>query len=140
MMIQKCAFEDCPFLSLMNKQLIEDEKSDNPMTIPQLEQRMQGFLGGEYEAYYLKDQDTVLGYALVKTSSSPKYLRQFFIRPEYRRKGFGTLFFHQLMDALKEEEIDIEVFTWNQHAKMFWESLGFLPRSIYMRYSPKLKI
>ncbi len=42
--IVKCNPEDISFLGLMNKQLIEDENSKNPMTTEELSLRMKGFL------------------------------------------------------------------------------------------------
>ena len=53
MKIEKCTLEDVSQLAILNKQLIDDEKSNNPMTIEELEERMAGFLNSEYEAYFL---------------------------------------------------------------------------------------
>ena len=41
--IYKCTLEDVPKLALLNKQLIDDEKSNNSMSIKELEERMQVF-------------------------------------------------------------------------------------------------
>ncbi len=134
MTIEKCTLADCARLAAMNKQLIEDEKHENPMNVAQLEQRMRGFLSGEYSAYFFRAEEGVAGYALMKDSASPKYLRHFFICRECRRKGYGRAFFGGLMEMLGENAIDIEVLCRNEAGVRFWESLGFLPRSIYMRY------
>jgi Acetyltransferases len=134
MSIYKCTIVDSRQLASLNKKLIEDEKHDNPMSIDELAERMQGFISGDYNAYFYKENDNVLGYALVRTSSVPKYLRQFFICSEYRRKGYGKAFFTELMKELGEKTIDIEVLSWNETGIKFWEEMGFLQRSIYMRY------
>ena len=42
--IRECILEDVSLLADMNKQLIEDEKSDNSMDIIQLKNRMVDFL------------------------------------------------------------------------------------------------
>lgn len=52
MEIKKCTLEDVAKLAVLNKQLIDDEKSDNPMSIQELEERMTGFLNTEYDAYF----------------------------------------------------------------------------------------
>jgi len=52
MEIKKCTLEDVPQLALLNKQLIEDEKSNNPMTIEELRERMREFLNSAYDAYF----------------------------------------------------------------------------------------
>ncbi len=52
MSIKQCTLADCPALAVLNKQLIEDEHHDNPMTVAELEDRMRGFLSGSYLAYF----------------------------------------------------------------------------------------
>lgn len=134
MNIQKCTLSDCALLAAMNKQLIEDEKHDNSMSLDQLTQRMREFLAGGYGAYLFSTGEESVGYALVNESLSPKYLRQFFICRDHRRKGYGRAFFNRLMEFLGEKTIDLEVLWWNKSAIQFWEELGFSPRSIYMCY------
>ncbi|MDQ7096646.1 GNAT family N-acetyltransferase [Desulfosporosinus sp. PR] len=134
MYIYKCTLDDTRQLAILNKKLIEDEKHDNPMNTDELAKRMQEFISGDYNAYFYKADNNVIGYALVRISSTPKYLRQFFICREYRRKGCGKSFFTELMKELGEKALDIEVLSWNKTGIKFWESMGFLPRSIYMRY------
>lgn len=84
MQIKKCEIQDCYQLAEMNQKLIVDEKSNNPMTIAELQNRMRDFLKGEYSAYFFMEEDIVIGYALVRHSSTPLYLRQFYIDREYR--------------------------------------------------------
>ena len=85
---------DINALASMNKQLIEDEKHNNPMTVRQLKERMEGFLSGDYTALIFADADGgTIGYALVNKTTDPLYLRQFFICRDERRKGYGRRFF-----------------------------------------------
>ena len=79
MQITRCSSRDIHELAVLNKRLIEDEKSDNPMGIPELEERMNTFLSGDYDAYFFAEAGKTIGYALVRRTSSPLYLRQFFI-------------------------------------------------------------
>ena len=134
MKIQKCTAEDSSALALLNKELIEDENSDNQMTLPELEDRMRGFLATEYDAYFIKAEETVVGYALVRTSCRPLYLRQFLIMRAHRRKHYGKQAFEALLETLGTDAIDIEVYSWNERGIRFWESCGFKPRSICMRH------
>ena len=133
MKIIKCGKDAVPQLAIFNKQLIEDEKSDNPMTIHELENRMDDFLKTEYDAYFFEANNAIVGYALVKTSCSPLYLRQFFIGREYRKNHCGTEAFHALLEYLNVDSIDIEVLSGNEQGNRFWESLGFKEVSRYMR-------
>ena len=52
MQIQKCTMADVSKLALFNKQLIDDEKNDNPMNINELKNRMKGFLETDYSVYF----------------------------------------------------------------------------------------
>jgi len=133
MRIIKCSQDDIPQLAVFNKQLIEDEKSDNPMSVKELESRMDGFLKTEYDAYFFEVDKAIVGYALVKNSCTPLYLRQFFIGREYRKNHCGTEAFHALLEYLNVDSIDIEVLSGNEPGNRFWESLGFKEVSRYMR-------
>lgn len=128
-----CTEKDLDILTNLNKQLIEDEQSDNAMNIKQLKDRMEGFIRTDYNAYLFKKNNDNVGYALVNKIKSPLYLRQFYICRNQRKKGFGTLAFRKLLQTLKTDAIDIEVLCWNKTGKSFWDSLGFKERSIYMR-------
>lgn len=134
MKIKKCTLEDIAQLALLNKQLIEDEKSDNPMSIKELEERMTGFLNTEYDAYFFMEDAAVVGYALVKNTCTPLYLRQFLIDRKYRKNHYGTQAFNSLIKYLDVKSIDIEVLSWNEAGNRFWESCGFKVVSRYMRF------
>ncbi len=134
MEIKKCTLNDVSQLALLNKQLIEDEKSNNPMSVKELEERMIGFLKSEYDAYFFLIEKTVVGYALVKHTCTPLYLRQFLIAREYRKKHYGTEAFQSLLIYLNVKTVDIEVLPWNERGIRFWESCGFKEISRYMRF------
>lgn len=133
MKIEKCTLKDISQLASLNKQLIDDEKSDNSMNMSELEERMSGFLGSEYDAYFFVAEEKVIGYALVKNTCTPLYLRQFLIDRNYRKKHYGTEAFNALMEYLNIDSIDIEVLPWNERGIRFWESCGFREISRYMR-------
>ena len=134
MKIIKCGMDDVPELALMNKRLIDDEKSDNPMNIEELGERMRGFLGGEYSAYFFDAEGERIGYALVKNTATPLYLRQFFIAERHRRKHYGRQAFRLLMDRLGVDTIDVDVLPWNEAGRSFWKSCGFEEICVSMRY------
>ena len=135
MVIEKCTDQNIEKLAELNKQLIEDEMSDNTMSAEELKNRMRTFLDTDYEAYFFKINSEVIGYALVNISVQPVYLRQFLICREYRRKHYGEEAFQLLMEKLNVNTIDVEVLSWNEAGSRFWEKLGFVERSRYMRYS-----
>ena len=131
--VRKCFSDDLTLLAEYNKRLIEDEKSDNPMDPAQLRVRMKRFLETDYEAYLFESDGIAIGYALVKTTSSPLYLRQFYIDRQYRRQHFGLQAFRLLLETLNTDSMDVEVLVWNTPALGFWKKMGFEERSLYMR-------
>ena len=132
-----CTEEDLDHLATLNKQLIEDERHDNPMNTEQLKERMKGFLRTDYKAYKFIRDGEIVGYALVNHARQPLYLRHFFICREHRRKGYGTAAFRLLMNHLNTDAIDVEVMVWNERGHRFWQSLGFKERSVFLRLDGK---
>nr|WP_154892411.1 GNAT family N-acetyltransferase [Paenibacillus xylanexedens] len=124
---------DVHILSQMNKELIEDEKSDNQMTINELNNRMKDFLVNVWKATLLVLGDHVVGYALYQeredVSNKKKktfHIRQYYISRKYRRRGLGK----QGIDLLRNElfqysTISIDVLESNPTGRSFWEKLGF---------------
>jgi GNAT superfamily N-acetyltransferase len=131
--LRVCTAEDVRELAKMNQMLIEDEKAPKLLSLEQLEKRMVNFLESDYKAYIFSDEGKTIGYALVNMSLNPIYLRHFFICREERRKGYGKEAMHDLMGCLQINEIDIEVYAWNERGLSFWRSLGFKERVYKMR-------
>ena len=134
MLIVKCTIQDIHTLAVLNKHLIEDEKSDNLMSSDELESRMEEFLSGEYNAYFFRENGETVGYALVRHSCRPLYLRQFYIDRAFRRKHYGEKAFHELLNYLQTDTIDLDVLPWNTAGLQFWKSLGFTETCISMKY------
>lgn len=134
MQLQKCSIQDVGKLALFNKQLIEDEKSDNAMDLMDLERRMKEFLETEYDAYFFIENSQIIGYALLRVTSNPVYLRQFFIDRDHRKRHYGTQAFHMLLEYLGIKEIDLDVLPWNKRGLAFWKQCGFSETCIAMKY------
>lgn len=133
MEIRKCTLSDTKLLAVLNKQLIDDEKSDNQMNIVQLENRMREFLQTDYTAYLFVQDGDIAGYALVKHTVQPYYLRQFLIERAFRRQHLGLQAFKMLLSELKTNSLDLEVLSDNEAGGRFWEKCGFKERSKYLR-------
>ncbi len=121
-------------LARLNRMLIEDEQAENTMSLPQLEERMAGFLRSGYKAFLFEAAGARVGYALVNMTKTPFYLRQFFICRENRRRGYGKAAFYALLACLQVQEIDIDVYVWNKRGISFWKSVGFTERCYNMRF------
>jgi len=125
---------DIRVLARMNGQLIEDEGHERVISASGLRDRMARFLGGEYTAFLLMAGETLAGYALVKRTCNPVFLRQFFIRRGYRRRGIGTRTLREVMAQLGTDGIEIECLFANRAGLRFWHSLGFSDRYVGMRF------
>jgi len=137
---------DLPLLAQMNKHLIEDEKSRNPMTVAQLQERMRGWLSEDYAVRLFVDESAQgVGYAVYRVLPDDYdpdrqyvYLRQFFIRREMRRCGLGT----QALALLRDEfpvgaTVALDVLTSNPAGQAFWASVGFSPYCMTMHLADR---
>ena len=118
---------DAHLLAPMNHQLIRDEGHRNAMSVTELEERMAGWLQGEFQAVLFEDGQGTAGYALFKRESEWVYLRQFFVRPERRRQGIGReAMMWLLANAWNDApRIRLEVLIGNTEGAAFWRALGF---------------
>ena len=140
--IRRAEQTDLPLLAQMNKHLIEDEGSANPMTVGELERRMRGWLEGAYKVDLFGldgAEDEVMGYAVYQprgeTSKAQEVicLRQFFIERRYRRRGLGRRAFERLREKrFAGARVTLEVLTANPAGLSFWEALGFREYAVTM--------
>jgi ribosomal protein S18 acetylase RimI-like enzyme len=124
---------DAAFLAPMNKRMIEDQGHRNPMSIPELESRMENWLRGEYEAVYAEENGEILGYALFRRESGHIYLRQLFVERDKRTRGTGRKLFQWLeRNRWEARKIVLEVLTHNEAGIAFWKAMGFREYSLTM--------
>ena len=87
MQVRRADLSDSQLLARLNHQLIRDEGHRNPMSLAKLETRMQCWLDDQYEAPIFSVEAETVGYVLTCTEAEHVYVRQFFILPEFRRRG-----------------------------------------------------
>jgi len=123
---------DCPGLADMNHQLIRDEGHRNPLTIPQLEERMRGWLTADYRAYVGEEGNAIVVYSLFREQADEIYLRQLFVARHRRREGWGR----RMMGFLRTEvwprhkRLTVEVLVGNTAAVAFWRAMGYRDYSL----------
>jgi ribosomal protein S18 acetylase RimI-like enzyme len=128
---RQATVDDAALLARMNAELIRDEGHRNPMNMGQLRERMQAWLAQEYTAVIFAFGAEPVGYALYSQPREYLYLRQFYIRPQFRRRGWGR----QALDWLREHRwkgvarVRVEVLAGNQAGLAFWKAAGFEPYS-----------
>ncbi len=131
--------DDCGLLAELNHQLIRDEGHRNPMTIPQLEQRMRDWLSGEYRAVVFEKADKVVAYALFREQPQEIYLRQLFVVRDKRRLGIGAKAVEVLRSNLwpKNKRLTLDVLVTNQSAIAFWRAMGYVDYALTLEIMPE---
>lgn len=120
--------KDAPLLGALNHQLIADEEHRSTMDVPELTERMRGFLAATYRAVLFEDEGEVIAYALYHPfEESDLYLRQFFVARGKRREGLGREAVRLLFEEIfpKEARIVVTALSHNERALAFWSEVGF---------------
>ncbi len=118
---------DAPLLAEMNQSLIRDEGHRNRLSLAELDQRMTGWLAGEYRVVIFEEANVTLGYALFRDEPKFIYLRQFYVRPERRREGIGCAAIDWLRNNVwpPSKRLRLDVLIGNETAISFWRAVGF---------------
>jgi GNAT superfamily N-acetyltransferase len=118
---------DLELLAEWNHQLIRDEGHRNRMAVPELRERMQGWLGGEYKAVIFGPLTDPVAYALYRESATEVHLRQLFVRRDRRNEGIGRAAMGVLRSRLwpQNKRLTVEVLTANVRAVEFWRAVGY---------------
>lgn len=130
----------------MNRGLIEDEGSRNPMSLGELEERMRGWLeAGDWNIKLLELEGETAGYVLYRVGREEHfperpqvYLRQFYVLPEYRKQGLGRAAIGMLMVGYfpPGSSIILDVLANNPVGIAFWHSLGFKDYALTLERRP----
>lgn len=86
--LRSATMDDLPVLTVLNLQLIEDQRHDNPAGPDDVEQRMRRWLDGSYQVRLIEFADTVVAYAVWRADADGVYLRQFFVACDKRRSAW----------------------------------------------------
>jgi GNAT superfamily N-acetyltransferase len=125
--------DDCRLLAEMNQQLLQDERHRNRfMTPAQLEERMRGFIAGEYTAVIFQDEGKVVAHALYQEVPNEIYLRQLFVVRDRRREGVGRQVIGLLRSKIwpANKRLTVDVLIHNTVAIAFWRSVGYQDYSL----------
>src|SRR5580765_5701496 len=138
MTFREAILSDCPRLAELNQQLIQDEGHRNQMTVPELEQRMRGWLGGEYRAILFEDGGEVIACALFREQPEEIYLRQLFVVRHRRSQGIGRRAVEILRSQVwpKTKRLTVEALAANKRAISFWRSVGYTDYALSLEILP----
>ena len=132
--IERASDQDINLLLKMNYDLMDDEKFDRPLPEEKLIERWKEFLTDNFLTLLIKIENEVVGYSVIHDHPHPKYIRHFFIKRDFRRKGIGTKAINLILEYLNVNEMDVDVMFWNLDGLLFWKSLGFKERYIGLTY------
>ena len=126
---------DLPLLARWNRELIEDQRADNAMTVALLELRLARWLASDYEAVIFEQRGEPVAYALFRPDEGGVYLRQFFVARGHRRRGVGREAMRIFCErcVLAGASLSLEVLTHNERALAFWRALGMREHAIRFR-------
>lgn len=138
MTFRPATVDDCPRLAELNHQLIRDEGHRNRMTVAELEQRMRGWLAGEYRAVLYEDGWEVVAYALFREQPEEIYLRQLFVVRHRRGQGIGRRAVDTLRTQVwpKTKRLTVEVLVANQRGVAFWRAVGYTDYCLTLEMPP----
>ena len=129
---------DCAMLAELNHQLIRDEGHRNRMTVPELEERLRGWLESEYRGVIFENESGLVGYALFRPEPAEIYLRQLFILPHWRRQGYGRKAIGILREKIwpRDQRLTVDVLVANTAAVQFWRAVGYRDYALTLEILP----
>ncbi len=132
--------EDLDLLAEWNHQLIRDEGHRNPMTVPELKERMRCWIHGEYTAVLFIENGRPVAYGLFREQADEIYLRQFFVERNLRRKGIGKKAIEHLIREIwpPQKRLTVEVLSQNQDGIEFWKAMGYKEYCLTLEKMPVL--
>ena len=141
MNFRRATLKDGAALAELNHQLIHDEGHRNPMTVPELEQRMRGWLASEFAAVIFEKGAEVVAYALYREQPEEIHLRQLFVVRNRRRRGLGRQAMEMLRSKIwpKRSRLTVDVLVQNTVAIAFWRAVGYKDYALTLEMLPDPK-
>jgi ribosomal protein S18 acetylase RimI-like enzyme len=105
------------------------------MSVSELEERMRGWLAGEYRAIVFELGSEVAAYAVFRPAEGGIHIRQFFVARHLRRQGIGR----RAIEAFRKRhvppgaDLTLEVLVQNDVGLAFWRALGFQDHALALR-------
>ena len=108
------------------KEMIKDIDRKGMIYVAEVEDRIVGFIGGNYKDINLSNSPDVLPHRKGR-------ILEFFVSEKYRGNGIGKTLFEKMEGYLKEKGchiINIEVFAPNKLAREFYDKRGYGERNL----------
>jgi ribosomal protein S18 acetylase RimI-like enzyme len=140
MQFRPATLNDCALLAGLNQQLLHDENHRNKnMSVAELEQRLRGWLAGEYAAVIFEQDGEVVAYVLYREQPSEIYLRQLFVARNRRRQGIGRQAVEILRAKIwpRNKRLTVDVLVQNTAAIAFWRAMGYRDYYLVLEILPE---
>jgi predicted GNAT family acetyltransferase len=128
------AENDCDELGELNKAFIDDGGSINNMHIEELKSRMHWFIQNGFVALIFEVDGHHVGYALIDTNQTPIFIRHFFVKKSFRRRGYGTSAFVKIVEHFNANAINLTVLCSNEIGNKFWAKCGLVAYETVMYF------
>ncbi len=134
--LRQATLDDVHQLATMNRELIQDENSSNPMSLEQLQERMKQFISGDWQGLIFMHQEVAVGYTLLQhrdaedgSAARVVFVRQFYISRNHRRMGIGRSALNEIIrtECPRGSTLELGVLEANPAGRRFWEAVGFTP-------------
>jgi predicted acetyltransferase len=141
MNFRPATLDDCALLAELNHQLLRDEGSRNKMTVPELEQRMRGWLATEYVAVFFNVEAEVVAYALYREQPAEIFLRHLFVARNRRRNGIGREAIGILRTKIwpAGKRLTVDELVHNEAALTFWRAVGYTDYCLTLEIMPDVE-
>ena len=141
MNFRRATLKDGAALAELNHQLIHDEGHRNPMAVPELAQRIRGWLASEYAVVIFEKGAEMVAYALYREQPEEIHLRQLFVARNQRRRGIGRQAVEILRTQIwpKHSRLTVDVLVQNTVAIAFWRAVGYKEYSLTLEILPDPK-
>jgi ribosomal protein S18 acetylase RimI-like enzyme len=129
---------DADTLGRLNHELIRDEGHRNPMTLPELVERMRNWLACDgYEALLGHGAgDEPVAYVLWRDLPDSVYLRQIYVQREYRRQGTARHLMLSVFERWPDKRLTVDVLAGNARALAFWRRMGYQDYAVMLERLP----
>ncbi len=124
--LARIELEHVSLLSQMNRRLIEDEGHPDPMSVPELADRMHRWLHEGYLGYLVYDAGEPVAYCLYRDDGDHYYLRHLYTEREHRRRGYATALLDWMYEHVwTDKTVRLDVLAHNTGAITFYRRYGF---------------
>jgi predicted acetyltransferase len=133
--IENCREQNMGTLIALRRRQIAEETNQPVLSDSAIEKQIQDWINSGHQAFFLKWDSDIIGFAVIDTQQTPFSLKYFYAARNFRRSGMKVLDFRKLIDLLDTDALEVKISARNTSSRLFWETFGFKEQSLCLRYS-----